>query len=327
MYSPRSVSTDPDARHLERLVQAGSPRSPSTSTSRPAAPRRGGRSSTTWPHASSPSRRGARGRHAPRALRGTRRGTDRGRRSVRCRISRRSLAELLDVRQRPHAASRAVTQPRRRGVERRLRVRVLERSAARGLAEPLARLRERGSRAHRARARSRGGPREALRSRPARPRSCMRQPGSAVTSASTPCAPRELVVRHRQRRSRAGARRTFRRTRSRGPAAASGDQLAPERSSRRRGGSAMCELAQHVAGVVVGDGAAVVRAVAARNRRASRNAESSQTSNGSPRRAAPAGSARASSRTSPRARHRCVAGESAHERRARRGARPRGGRR
>ena len=68
----------------------------------------------------------------------------------------------------------------------------------------------------------------------------------------------ELVVGHRDARPRAGEPRTSRRSRSRDRARASGTTRAPVRSSRRRGGSVDPELAQHVAGVVVGERPALV---------------------------------------------------------------------
>ena len=194
----------------------------------------------------------------------------------------RALAQLLDVGELAPGLEPVRAQPLGRDVDRALHARVGE-LRARDLAEALARgWRELAHAApRRAPARSRGGRPRGPPVRAARPRRCIRQPGSAVTSASAPTAPRRRACRRPSRpRPRAGAPRTCRRNRSRDRAAAAARARAGalEQPARRRRD---LELAQHVAGVVVGDARVPRSAAAARCPCRSRNADSSQTSYGS----------------------------------------------
>ena len=280
MYSPRSVSTGADAGRLERVVQAdllgrhrlrlrrelraaprGRPRRRTRSPPRPCA--RSGR----WPpRASSAAREPATwpSRSSITSIR------------IACARSRSSSTSASSS----HAATRCVAQPV--GRSRRAHPACARRRACRARSRGTAR-RAGASSAHRrrARARSRGGrPAAARRSPRARPRRCIRQPGiGGHERVRRRARAGELLVGHRDRDLRLAD--------GEGPAepaaelgraaAARAPPRALEQAARRVRDA---ELAQHVAGVVVGEPPALVRA-ARPDSAASRNADSSQTSNGS----------------------------------------------
>ena len=186
----------------------------------------------------------------------------------------RALPHRLDVREPLPRCDAIRPQPVGRGVERRLGVRVAE-LPARDLAEARRRLRELGHRTPRASALARCTTRTGDPTFSARPRRCIRHPGSAVTIARAVGA-RELVVRHRQRDLGLPHRERPAEPAAEVRAARTG--RAPRRT--RRAASAARrdpELAKHVARVVVGDPPPVVprqRPEAA----CTRKADSSQTS-------------------------------------------------
>ena len=191
------------------------------------------------------------------------------------------------------------------------------------LAEAAARLREIGHDPTCAARWRDGGLRVPDPVRSARPRRCMRQPGSAVTSASAADGAGELVVGHRHRDLRlADGER---------PAEAAAEVGARERHERRARGLQepprlrLRPAARAACGRSRGTRPAGPRSVEAAARRPLRRGRPTAPTRRTARtRAARAGSARASSRTSPTGRRRGASREKERDERA--GDAARGGR-